>query len=175
MFNLVLAVIALPFVGVLTSLLTRLMPDKASEDNPLAEVSALDPNALERPQRGLDCAARELLGMGQKIEHMLISVEPLYDTWNGTAAKTIRNQDPTIKQVHLDVKLYLAKLGQTGLDEEFGHRSMELASIPRLMRLRGSCWNWPNGSRQTSCSFHRKVGPKLATFPTGFRATCNWH
>ena len=128
-FNLVLAVIALPFVGVLTSLLTRLMPDKVSEDPPLAAVSALDPNALERPQRGLDCAARELLGMGQKIEHMLVSVEPLYDTWNTVAAKTIRDQDATIKQMHLDVKLYLAKLGQTGLDEEFGRRSMELASI----------------------------------------------
>ena len=128
-FNLVLAVIALPFVGVLTSLLTHLIPDKVSEDTPLAAASTLDPNALERPQRGLDCAARELLGMGQKIEHMLVLVEPLYDIWNTAAAKTIRDHDVTIKQMHLDVKLYLAKLGQTGLDEEFGRRSMELASI----------------------------------------------
>jgi phosphate:Na+ symporter len=128
-FNLVLAVIALPFVGVLTSLLTRFMPDQIAQDNPLVAVSALDPNALERPQRGLDCAARELLGMGQKIEHMLISVEPLYDTWNPAVAKTISDQDATIKKMHLDVKLYLARLGRAGLDEELGHRSMELASI----------------------------------------------
>ena len=31
--------------------------------------------------------------------------------------------------MHLDVKLYLAQLGRTGLDEGIGRRSMELASI----------------------------------------------
>lgn len=127
-FNLALAVVALPFVGKLTSVLIRLMPVKTIEEASLV-VSALDQTALDRPQRGLDCAARELLVMGQKIEHMLISVEPLYDTWNAATAKTIRGQDRTIKKMHLDVKLYLARLGQTGLDEELGSRSMELASI----------------------------------------------
>ena len=66
-FNLVLATIALPFVGVLTAVLTRLMSDKAKEDKALLTVPTLDPNALERPQPALDCAARELLGMRQKI------------------------------------------------------------------------------------------------------------
>ena len=127
-FNLALAVVALPFVGKLTSVLIRLMPVKTIKEASLV-VSALDQMALDRPQRGLDCAARELLVMGQKIEHMLISVEPLYDTWNAATAKTIRDQDRTIKKMHLDVKLYLARLGQTGLDEELGSRSMELASI----------------------------------------------
>ena len=127
-FNLALAVVALPFVGKLTSVLIRLMPVKTIEEASLV-VSALDQMALDRPQRGLDCAARELLVMGQKIEHMLISVEPLYDTWNAATAKTIRDQDRTIKKMHLDVKLYLARLGQTGLDEELCSRSMELASI----------------------------------------------
>jgi phosphate:Na+ symporter len=128
-FNVVLAVIALPFVGVLTSVLIRTMPDKPADDNALMAATALDPSALTRPQRGLDCAARELIGMGQKIEHMLIAVEPLYDTWNSAAAKTIRDQDDRIKKMHLDVKLYLARLGQSGLDEELGRRSMDLASI----------------------------------------------
>ena len=128
-FNLALAVIALPFVGALTSVLVRTMPDKPADENTLAAASALDPSALDKPQRGLDCAARELLGMGQKIEHMLIAVEPLYDTWNSVVAKTISDQDDAIKKMHLEVKLYLARLGQRGLDEELGRRSMELASI----------------------------------------------
>lgn len=128
-FNLTLAVFALPFVGPLTKMLTHLMADKPVSDNPLEAVSALDPAALDRPQRGLDCAARELLGMGQKIEHMLVAVEPLYDQWDAVAAKAIRDQDMAIKRMHLDVKLYLAQLGQKGIGEEFGGRSMELASI----------------------------------------------
>ena len=128
-FNLVLAVVALPFVGLLTQGLTRLMPEKPVDDSVGTIVSALDPAALDRPQRGLDCAARELLVMGQKVEHMLIAVEPLYDHWNPSVAAWISEQDRLIKKMHLDVKLYLAQLGKKGLEEDLGTRSMELASI----------------------------------------------
>lgn len=128
-FNLVLAVIALPFTGILTRLLTWFMPDRPADDIVLSQVTALDPTALERPQRGLDCAARELLAMGQKIEHMLGTVAPLYDNWNDTIAQAIRQQDETVKKMHLAIKLYLARLGEKELDEDVSRRSMELASI----------------------------------------------
>lgn len=128
-FNLALAVVALPFVGQFMTALTALIPDRPADVNAAESATALDPTALNRPQRGLDCAARELLGMGQKIEQMLISVEPLYDTWNAADGKAIYEQDLVIKKMHLNVKLYLAKLGRHGLDEDLGRRSMELASI----------------------------------------------
>jgi len=129
MFNLVLAVVALPFVGHIIRALNGLIPDRSADARAAEGATALDPAALNRPQRGLDCAARELLGMGQKIEQMLIAVEPLYDTWNAADGKVIYEQDLAIKKMHLNVKLYLAKLGQNGLDEDLGRRSMELASI----------------------------------------------
>jgi phosphate:Na+ symporter len=128
-FNLALAVVALPFVGQFMTALTALIPDRPADANAVESATALDPTALNRPQRGLDCAARELLGMGQKIERMLIAVEPLYDTWNAADGKALYEQDLAIKKMHLNVKLYLAKLGKNGLDEDLGRRSMELASI----------------------------------------------
>ena len=128
-FNLALAVVALPFVGQFMTALTALIPDRPADVNAVESATALDPTALNRPQRGLDCAARELLGMGQKIEQMLIAVEPLYDTWNAADGKSIYEQDLAIKKMHLNVKLYLAKLGRHCLDEDLGRRSMELASI----------------------------------------------
>ena len=127
-FNLLLAILALPFVGVVVALIGPMVIDKSSTRSGLPSSSALDQSALDRPQRGLDCAARELLGMGQKIEQMLITVEPLYDTWDATVAQSIREQDKAIKQIHHDLKLYLARLGKAGLDDEMGRRSMELAA-----------------------------------------------
>jgi len=59
----------------------------------------------------------------------LIKIEPLYDTWDTESAKVIKKQDKIIKQIHLDVKLYLARLGKNGLNEDQGSRSMELAAI----------------------------------------------
>ncbi|MGC1505776.1 MAG: Na/Pi cotransporter family protein [Sulfitobacter sp.] len=128
-FNIVIAVMALPFVGSITQSIARVIKEKVPTGLNLEAGSALDPAALVRPSRGLDCAARELLDMGQRIEKMLIAVEPLYDSWNSVGAKAIEDQDRTIKKMHLDVKLYLAKLGQKGLDEELSRRSMDLASI----------------------------------------------
>ena len=128
-FNLILAITALPFVGVIMTILSYVMKENPNKIGDLDTVSALDKNLLDRPQRAIDCAARELLGMGQKVERMLTAVEPLYDQWDSAAAQMIEDQDGSIKQMHLDVKLYLARLGQIGLDEELSRRSMELASI----------------------------------------------
>lgn len=128
-FNLALAIVSLPFVKPITSMLSFLMAEKLAPNAALETSSALDPALLDRPQRAIDCAARELLTMGQKIEQMLIAVEPLYDKWNATTASMIADQDKAIKRTHLDIKLYLARLGQKGMDEDLSRRSMELASI----------------------------------------------
>tara|TARA_Y100001001_G_scaffold88002_1_gene86204 strand:+ start:18938 stop:20593 length:1656 start_codon:yes stop_codon:yes gene_type:complete len=128
-FNVALAILALPFVGPITSVLPYFLAEKPYPNGALDVASALDPALLDRPQRATDSAAREILAMGQKIEQMLIAVEPLYDQWNAATAKLIADQDKAIKQTHLDIKLYLARLGQKGMDEDVSQRSMELASI----------------------------------------------
>lgn len=128
-FNLALAVLMLPLVGPMMALLTRIMTEKSTEDTKLDEITALDPSAIGRPQRALDCTARELLGMGQKVERMLTAVEPLYDQWDAEGAKLIRDQDIAIQAMHLNVKLYLAQVGQKGLEKDLSRRSMEFASI----------------------------------------------
>lgn len=105
------------------------MSQRTNPTDNINNIITLDPSALERPQRGLDCAARELLGIGKKIEQMFINVKPLYDDWDVEIAKSIKAQDKAIKLMHLDVKLYLTRLGKSRLDEEQSSRSMELAAI----------------------------------------------
>ena len=128
-FNVALALVALPFVGPITAVLSYFMAERPNSLSGLEVASVLDPALLDHPQRAIDCAARELLGMGQKIEQLLIAVEPLYDQWNSATASMIAEQDKAIKQTHLEIKLYLARLGQKGMDEELSRRSMELASM----------------------------------------------
>ena len=128
-FNVALAIAALPFVGPITMALSYFMVEKSGPSSALDAASALDPALLDRPQRAIDSAARELLGMGQKIEQMLIAVAPLYNQWNVTTASMIADQDTVIKQTHLDIKLYLARLGQKGMHKDLSRRAQELASI----------------------------------------------
>ena len=128
-FNVALAIAALPFVGPITMALSYFMVEKSGPSSALDAASALDPALLDRPQRAIDSAARELLGMGQKIEQMLIAVAPLYNQWNVNTASIIADQDTVIKQTHLDIKLYLARLGQKGMHKDLSRRAQELASI----------------------------------------------
>lgn len=126
-FNGALLLIAFPFVGLVMRMTTALTPDRSGQASLLEETSALDPLALDRPNRALDCAARELLLMGQKIERMLLVVEPLYTQWDPITARALKEQDKAIRAVHLNIKLYLARIGANGLDEGLSQRSMDLA------------------------------------------------
>ena len=118
-FNLLLAVTALGLIHPLSRLSAKLVssaPD--TETGALVEISALDPNAIDRPLRGLDSTARELLRMGQKIEGMLNAVGPLYVKWDSAAAKAV-----AVIVMENDAE------GRAGLDADLGKRSMELAAI----------------------------------------------
>jgi phosphate:Na+ symporter len=128
-FNLVLVIAALPLIYPVINLIQFIVTENANVNDTFGSISALDPTAINRPSRGLDCAARELLIMGQKIERMLIEVEILYGDWSTMSATAITKQNQEIKEMHHEVKLYLAKLGQTGLEKDFARRSMELALI----------------------------------------------
>ena len=129
MFNGALLIIAFPFVGLVMRATTALTPDRSAHASILEETSALDPAALDRPTRALDCAARELLVMGQKVERILLAIEPLYKQWDPIEARVLKEQDKAIRAVHLDVKLYLARVGVHELDENLSQRSMDLAAI----------------------------------------------
>ena len=128
-FNVLLVITALPLVYPVTNLIQFIVTENANVNDTFGSISALDPTAINRPSRGLDCAARELLIMGQKIERMLIKVEILYGDWSTISATAITKQNKEIKEMHHEVKLYLAKLGQTGLEKDFARRSMELALV----------------------------------------------
>lgn len=127
-FNTVLLIVALPFVSLVVSLISKFIHERTVK-TALDEISALDENALDTPVRALQCSAFELLQMGQKAEHMLRIITPLYDKWDIDSAQAIARQDKIIKSMHLDLKLYLARLGQGVLDEEQSRRAMDLASI----------------------------------------------
>lgn len=129
LFNGALLIIALPFTGLIIRAATAATPDRSAQASKLVETSALDPMALNRPNRALDCAARELLLMGQKIERMLLAVEPLYQRWDAQAASALKEQDKAIQAKHLDLKLYLARVGGSELNEDLSQKSMDLAFI----------------------------------------------
>ncbi|MCB2110866.1 MAG: Na/Pi cotransporter family protein [Defluviimonas sp.] len=127
-FNLALALLALPVAGLVLQLVTRWV-SVPSESATLARVSALDPSALSRPDRALACATREILQMGEQIEAMLRAIVGLYSDWSDTIATAITDKEREVDKIHIDTKLYLAKLQRQTGDGEIAARALELADM----------------------------------------------
>ena len=82
-FNLGLALIAMPVVSPVTRLFESMLAARSSGGSGVG-LSALDPSALESPDRALSCAAREIFRMGETIEAMLRSANGLFSRWDPT-------------------------------------------------------------------------------------------
>ncbi len=128
LFNLTVLLLALPFTGPLMAMASRLITPARSPSD-LARVSALDPAALAVPGRALACAAREILQMGEAVEAMLRSVMGLYGGWDTPTADAIRRKEEDVDKIHLETKLYLAKLQSPDADDHIRRKALDLAEM----------------------------------------------
>jgi len=136
LFNLALAVLALPLARpVLAGLGHVLRPPAATAE--LERHSALDPEALKKPERALANAAREVLHMGEEVEAMLRPVIGLYARWDDATAQAIRAKEKAVDRMHFRTKLYLARISREAQDEEIERRSMELADLAANLEAAG--------------------------------------
>lgn len=128
-FNVALALVSLPFLGWIVPVAERMMPDRTETAADFVRSSALDPSTLDRPDRALACAAREVLKMGEHAESMLRSVITLFNNWDEPIAKAIHQQEELVRKLHEDIKRFLTQLNHNQLDEVRRERSSELANI----------------------------------------------
>jgi phosphate:Na+ symporter len=129
LFNLGLAVCLIPLCGVVMRVAEKMMKAPADPSSGMVAASALDPAALEVPDRALICATREIIHIAETIETMLRSVNGLYMKWDAATADAIEANGKRVRKMHFDVKLFLAKLNRGALDEDTSARSMELSSL----------------------------------------------
>lgn len=128
-FNIGIALLALPFLAPMMRLAEVLMKPPRGADNILGRVSALDTAALAVPERALNCATREVFHMGETIEAMLRSIHSLYQTWNDELAVGIGAGEQSVRNLHFETKLFLAKLNRGALDDEQSSKSQALSSL----------------------------------------------
>ncbi len=126
-FNLALALLSLPVIGLLCRAMRVLIREPRSGVG-LPRQTALDPAALDNPDRALACAARELLRMGEDVEAMLRPVIGLYAKWDDAIAAAISGNEAAIDKMHLAIKLYLARLNRADGDADIARRCSELST-----------------------------------------------
>ncbi len=122
-FNILLALVVFPFSAHVSRLAARLVPDDPQRDD---GPRFLDQDALDNPVMALANATREVLGVGDTIERMLIRTENAFKRNDIAPLADIAGLESRVDHVHQDVKLYLSELGRTGLDAENARRSIAI-------------------------------------------------
>lgn len=175
-FNLVLVLLALPFVRPMERLATLILPDPVVEAAPEAVepvVSLLDRASVGNPTVALASAKRELLRMGETVATMFHPVMELLDGGNLDKIERVRALDNTVNRKHTDIKLFIAevqrgtvsereaKLGNHLIDfsinleyigDIIAKSLLSLAEVRAQKRLRFSPEGWAE-----MCNLHARV------------------
>ena len=125
--NALVLIVGLPFAVVIARLLDRwLVEDKIEDVDEQALLSALDPSDIANPQRALDNATREVVGMCDRIEVMLNRVFDAFLHPDAQHMAQIEKLDDSVDRFNRDIKLYLARISESELSEEAAARQQNL-------------------------------------------------
>lgn len=122
-FSLALAVLAAPFTGLLSRLTTRLLPEPAKAENGR---SFLEHSDLQTPVAALAGASREVLGVGDMIERMLVQANDALQQTDISKLSTISALEGRVDRVQHEIKVYVSRVDQTEIGDQHRRRATDI-------------------------------------------------
>lgn len=127
-FNIVLALLFLPFTGVLNNLLKKALPTRPPTDDPGLS-RYLNDKDLDMPSVALAAAARETLRMGDIIQQMLEDTLKVLKTNDEKLLLKIKDEDNTVDRLYGSIKNYMAKLSREFMDDREAQRYVQILTF----------------------------------------------
>ncbi|MBU0859405.1 MAG: Na/Pi cotransporter family protein, partial [Alphaproteobacteria bacterium] len=127
-FNIALALIFLPLVGVVAALCKKLFPDRIDAADPSVP-RFLNHNEIDTPAIALSSAARETLRMAEFAQEMLEDTIKAFRTNDEAMVNRIRSKDDVIDKLYHALKLYMARLTQEYMDKEDADRYVQILTF----------------------------------------------
>ncbi|MBF2712861.1 Na/Pi cotransporter family protein [Agrobacterium vitis] len=120
-FNIALAAIAWPCSRFLSARMAKIIPDRIQPEN---GPKFLDQDELSTPLVALTSAAREVLGVGDLVEKMLLRASNAFEQNDAAGLTELPALERQVDRIQQEIKVYLSKLGRNGLSDEEGRRSI---------------------------------------------------
>lgn len=127
-FNIGLALVFLPFTGVLNKLMKKALPDRPVVDDP-GRPKYLNDKDIDIPSVALASAARETLRMGDIIQKMLEDTLQVFKTNDERLLNNIRDEDDTVDRLYNGIKHYMARLSQEFMDPKEAQRYVQVLTF----------------------------------------------
>ncbi len=127
-FNLALAALFIPFIGPLTTLSAKLLPERPAEEDE-SRPRYLDTTALGTPTAALACASRETLRVSDIIQRMLRDSMDAIMNNDSIVAHEVRKRDDVVDSLYEEIKRYLARVTAEQLDSKESSRYMQILTF----------------------------------------------
>ncbi len=127
-FNIGLAVVFLPLVGVMSRLMERALPEGAGTEDDL-KPKYLDESVINTPTVAVACATREVLRLADVVEEMLRKCIDVFESNDPALLQEVSKADDQVDELHEAIKLYLTQVSVSQLDEDTSARCVELISF----------------------------------------------
>lgn len=169
-FNFVIALVGQILARPVLTLSTLLLPVEPARPQELTRISALDESLLDKPDRALASATREILHIGETVETMLSTVIRLYDRWDDDVAEMIARNEAEVDSLHFKTKVFLSRLQGHAIGEEAAQSSMDLTIISVNLEAAGDL------IARNLVGLSRKMHAERLRFSgAGWRELCDFH
>ncbi|MDD9900525.1 MAG: Na/Pi cotransporter family protein [Alphaproteobacteria bacterium] len=127
-FNLIVAMMFLPFIHSMTRVSEVILPDRPrEEDESLPRY--LDPTAFDQPPAALASVARETLRISDIVEKMLDQTLECLRNNDAHMLQNIRNLEGTVDTLYEACKNYMARLSTQSFDSAESRRYMQIMTF----------------------------------------------
>lgn len=124
-FNIALALLFLPFTGMIASVLKKALPARLVPEDP-GKAKYLSLKDLDTPSVALASATRETLRMADLMEKMLDDTLRVFQTNNDKLLDRVREEDNTLDRIYSEIKTYMARLTQEFMDPKEAQRYVQI-------------------------------------------------
>lgn len=135
-FNLLLALVFLPFTESVAAFVTRLLPAPPPTELP-GQPRHLDRTALDTPPLAIGNAAREAIRLADTVQEMLAGLLAVLKTDDFALAEKLRARDDEIDRLYTAVKLYLTQVSREALESRESQRWADIIQFTINMEHAG--------------------------------------
>lgn len=128
-FNIAMAFLFTPFLGIITRLVTKAIPDKKASKDDLSQPQYLDERVLETPTVALTNSAREVLRIADMTDQMLQNVWLAFHKNDPAIVQKIKASDEVVDKIYKQLKTYLVRITQETMNENEGKRHFQILTF----------------------------------------------
>lgn len=170
LFNLAVVALALPLAGTTHARVLAFLARSETPAAGLATGTALDEKVLGSPSLALANVTREVVGICGDVETMLGTVIELYETPDAARIEAVERLDDRIDLTHREIKMYLARLAASDVDETASQRMQELLAACIALEQAGDV-----ASGNLLAHVRRKHDRGLSFSPEGWQELVELH